>query len=177
MQKPVRVAFAGCMASGKSFAAQHLKKRLPFAKILSLATAVKNMVRGNPMFDNRQGYQLVGSVGRQIDPEAWVKILSNEIAEMDIRHSIIVDDVRFENELIALRNLGFTIIYMDTPWHLRLQRVRDRLAAKNRNPSFIEFVGWFTHESETQLGRLPKNIFDKVFVEPEEMIKYIDNTY
>ena len=126
--KPQRVAFAGSMGSGKSFAAKKLKTHYTDidsimgvnTRILSLATAIKNLVFGNDLFDNRDGYQLVGTVGRTIDPESWVTILEKQIDLIPSKSNIIVDDVRYENEVIALRDLGFTIVYMDAPWDLSL---------------------------------------------------------
>ncbi len=82
MYNGLRIAFAGCMASGKSFAAASLKKHIGNASIMSFSNAIKRMARGNIDFDNRKGYQLVGHVGRQVDPEAWVNILTKEILQM-----------------------------------------------------------------------------------------------
>lgn len=161
MKQTQRVAFAGSMGSGKSFAAEKLKKIYgENTHILSLATAIKNLVFGNDLFDNRDGYQMVGTVGRTIDPESWVSILGKQITTIPNEANIIVDDVRYENEIIALHNLGFKIIYMDTPWDVRLIRIQKRL--NSTPPGFNDFVGWFTHESEVQLMDLPQESFDHV---------------
>lgn len=166
-----RIAFAGCMASGKSFSAKVLKKKWNAkTHILSLSTRIKNLVFGDAMFDHRDGYQMVGTVGRQIDPECWVNMLSKDIKAFDKDDNIIVDDIRYENELIALRSMGFKIIYMDTSWDERLKRIATRY--KDNAPAFNDFVRWFTHESEVQLKNLPESIFDKVIKTPGEFEKW-----
>ena len=77
-----RIAFAGCMGSGKTFAAKKTLQKFGSGKILSLSSAIKKMVFGNNMFDNRDGYQTVGTIGRRIDPEAWVRFISHHIQEV-----------------------------------------------------------------------------------------------
>ena len=105
-----RVAFAGCMASGKSYAAKFLQENWEEkTHILSLSTRIKNLVFGDTIFDHRDGYQMVGTVGRQIDPECWVNMLSKDIKGYNKDDNIIVDDIRYENELIALRSIGFAM--------------------------------------------------------------------
>lgn len=180
--KPQRVAFAGSMGSGKSFAAKKLKSHYTDidsimgvnTRILSLATAIKNLVFGNDLFDNRDGYQLVGTVGRTIDPESWVTILEKQIDLIPDEANIIVDDVRYENEVIALRDLGFTIVYMDAPWDVRLKRIAERL--KTKSPQFHDFVGWFTHESEVQLQELPASIFDHIIKDNAALKQFVSET-
>lgn len=168
----LRIAFAGCMASGKSFAAASVKKHIGKASIMSFSSAMKRMARGNIKFDNREGYQLVGQVGRQVDPEAWIKILTKEILQMPPRSNIIVDDIRYKNEMIALRAMGFMIVYMNTPWHTRLKRIQQR---HEDDLLFGNVVDWVTHESELQLETLPEKIFDKVIVDKEELEEYIQS--
>ena len=169
----IRIAFAGCMASGKSFAAASLKKHLKKAKIKSFSTMVKYLAGENSKFAHREGYQLVGKVGRLIDPECWVKLLTKEINQMGEEENIIVDDIRYENELIALRQLGFVIVYMKTPWHARLKRIQKR--HWDDPPAFHDFVQWSTHDSELQLETLPETIFDKVIVNEKELKEYIES--
>ena len=47
-------------------------------------------------------------------PRSMDKILTKQITQLHDQTNIIVDDVRYENEIVALRNMGFTILYMDT---------------------------------------------------------------
>ena len=119
-------------------------------------------------------------MGRTIDPESWVNILLKEIKREEAGTNIIVDDVRYENELIALRELGFKIIYMDTPWNVRLLRIQKRYAKNNTNQpviNFNDFVRWFTHDSEIQFDDLPESIFDKVIKTSKELGKYFNEEW
>ena len=165
-----RIAFAGIICSGKSYAAKQLAKKIP-AKILSLSTPIKEKLKGT-QFENRVGYQLIGKLGRSIDPKVWVDILTKRISSLEPELNIIVDDIRYENELIALRSKGFKIVYMKTPWHLRLQRLQKR----NQDVHQLEFDGFvksFTDESERQLEDLPASIFDVVIKSEDELEAYL----
>lgn len=168
-----RIAFAGCMGSGKTFAAQKTIKKFGFGKLLSLSAAIKKMVFGNNLFDNRDGYQMIGTIGRAIDPEAWVKFISNQIQLLPPNTNIVIDDIRYQNELIALKAMGFKIVYMDTPWDLRIKRIQTRY--KDKQPAFNDFVRWFTHESEVQLRHLPKEVFNTIIQTEEGLNEFISN--
>ena len=169
----VRIAFAGCMASGKSHASALLKKKIGNASIKSFSSKIKELARKNILFANREGYQLVGEIGRTIDPQAWIHILVKELNQMEEDANIIIDDIRYENELIALHSLGFQIVYMKTPWHIRLKRIKERY--HDDPPCLGDVVQWVTHESELQLESLSDSVFDKVIVHSKELLQYIDS--
>lgn len=65
----------------------------------------------------RQIMQTVGTeVGRQIDPEVWVKAFCRRY-ERSQPHRLVVTDVRFPNEAVAIRQLGGRIIRITRPGH------------------------------------------------------------
>jgi hypothetical protein len=141
-----RIAFAGCMGSGKTFAALKTIRKFGFGKLLSLSAAT-------------------------IDPEAWVKFISHQIQALPQNTNIVIDDIRYENELIALNQMGFKIVYMDTPWDVRIKRIQTRY--KDKQPAFNDFIRWFTHESEVQLRHLPEQAFDTIIRTEEQLDKLI----
>jgi len=173
---PHRIAFCGAMCAGKTFACRliqdNLKESTRPAIIISLETAMKNMVFGDDDFDNTGGKQLVGTVGRTIDPDAWVKILLKEIERIPVNESILVDDVRHANEVAALQQLGFTTVYLNTPWFTRLTRLRERLHGQSL--SFSRVVGWFTHESELSVHDIPTSVFDHVVETSNDLIACLE---
>ena len=130
------------------------------------------MVFGDDDLDNTGGKQLVGTVGRTIDPDAWVKILLKEIERTPVGESIIVDDVRHANEIAALQELGFTTVYLNTPWFTRLKRLRERLYGQSLK--FSRVVGWFTHESELSVHDIPISVFDHVVETSNDLIACLE---
>lgn len=170
--KVKRIAFAGCLCSGKTFSAKKVKSAISGpTRMMSLTDSIRELVFENKSFDNVEGYQTIGALGRTIDPEAWIKILTKQITQLHDQTNIIVDDVRYENEIVALRNMGFTILYMDTMWDIRLQRIGR--VYQGDPPDFTKFISWFTHESETQLIRLPVDIFDHVIKDDDDLEAFI----
>jgi len=173
---PYRIAFCGAMCAGKTFACRKIQDSLNAstrpAIIISLETAMKNLVFGDKEFDNTGGKQLVGTVGRTIDPDAWVKILSKEIERIPYGESILVDDVRHANEIAALRQLGFITVYLNTSWVTRLKRLQERLSGQSL--AFSRVVGWFTHESELSVHELPMSMFDHVVESNNDLIACLE---
>jgi hypothetical protein len=62
----------------------------------------------------RRSYQKIGTeVGRELNPNTWVEQLVNRILASD--ESFVVTDVRFPNEMDAIRALGGEIWRIDRP--------------------------------------------------------------
>lgn len=166
-----RVAFAGKMGSGKSFQANQAAKILREAynhevRILSLGTAIKKMAVVHDRLNSRSGYQAVGWVGRQIDPEVWVNCLRAELAKIPATTSIFVDDVRYINEVVALKKLGFRIVLMETSFQTRFMRISERIKREQQTFAFTEVAQWFSHGSECQFDDvLDRPAFDEILSE------------
>lgn len=70
--------------------------------------------------------------GRRYDPECWVNLAKREIVERErdyrtVPVRFVCDDVRFLNEVAALRELGFTIIKVVRDEDTRLASIRQTL--------------------------------------------------
>ena len=144
----LRVAFAGGMASGKTSVAQDLAKKCNSSEIISFATPVKEIsahVLGM-RHKSRKLLQEVGSVYRRFDEDIWVNVLLNRIDEE--KEIVIVDDVRFENELKALKLRGFKIIWLETSQRERIRRLKEKYGTKSD-----EHILGLRHPSE-RYGRL-----------------------
>lgn len=65
-------------------------------------------------FSWRDAAQKLGTEwGRALDPDLWAKLTNlHLLREMAQGHSVVVTDVRFENEADMIRALGGTIIHM-----------------------------------------------------------------
>lgn len=143
MSRPVRIAFAGLMRSGKDTAADHLlskfggyRKKLadPLYDILHYAQEVAGFEHEK----DRQFLQWIGTEwGRTRDKDVWVKSLLREIDRMDTVRPIFITDARFRNEFEALKAHGFILVKMTRPEHARMGDERPL----TRWEKFLRFFG------------------------------------
>lgn len=112
-----RIAFTGKSGSGKSTAARHLEEQ-GFVR-LSFAHRLKEVVEELYGVDcssspkppaTRKLLQDFGVALRTFDPDVWVRALSKDLNEESPSNSIVVDDLRFQNEADFLRHSGFIIV-------------------------------------------------------------------
>ena len=121
---PLRIAFTGKMATGKSTAARLLQTSHAGTEILSLGAAVKEIARNTfgMKEKDRRLLQIIGNTGRALHPMTWVNLL---LAKVKAWGSYVVDDVRFEDEAKALREHGFVVVKLEASDATRVQRIRE----------------------------------------------------
>lgn len=123
--KPMVVALSGKMRSGKTHVADHLVEKHGF-QIMRFAGPLKDDIRamGFPGWAVQQKpdwmrllMQAYGQARRALDSEHWVKQLildlENEqrciqtslLGQHEVPRHYVIDDMRFRNEALALRNL------------------------------------------------------------------------
>lgn len=151
---------AGHMGSGKTEVAKRLISEHNFAKV-SFAAPLKRMissllkdacaspsminglVNGDaketplPLFGGKSTRQLMQTLGcdwgrDEVDENLWVNIgMTNVSAMLCEGYSVVIDDVRFENEIKAIRQMGGLLIYLDRetteeydslPWDVKYHR-------------------------------------------------------
>lgn len=144
MIKPVKIGLAGGMASGKTTVGNKLALNFNNCQLLSFAAPVKDMATN--LFGmhgkDRKLLQGLGTAYRRVDTDVWVKLL---IDKFDSKYeAIIVDDVRYENEAIALKAHGFTIIWLETPLDARISRIKNKYGIESD-----EHILGLKHCSET----------------------------
>lgn len=159
------IGFTGLKGSGKTTASTFLKEYN--FKIMSLATPLKEAAQiifnfpkafkdqksqYIPIWDMtiREIYQKLGTeVGRQIDPEVWIKNLQSRIDKSKC-DKIAIDDVRFLNEAEFLRHqYDATIIGI-------VERGSDKPKTKD------------SHASESQMAQNWSQITDTVIQNPKK---------
>lgn len=121
-----RIAFTGKMRSGKDTATDYLVRKgfrkLSFADpIRELASKVYGTEQTN---ERRRFMQDIGQAGRKINPNVWIQPVANTVKQFP-EVQFTINDVRFENELNALRWLGFVVYRIVAPESLRVQRYID----------------------------------------------------
>lgn len=116
------VALSGKAGCGKSTIAKNLVKYHGFVR-MSFATRLKEISKelfparmSAPKEEHRKTLQLFGCFCRLIDPNCWVQIVVNQIHALD---RVVIDDVRFVNEIQALKKLSFNLIRIERSDELR----------------------------------------------------------
>jgi len=108
------IGLCGYAKVGKTTTCSELLSLIPNGKILSFAEPVKQIATDSFGWDGlkdekgRRLLQLIGTdVGRSYNPNIWVDMWKSKVRILlSTETSILVDDVRFQNEVDAIRELG-----------------------------------------------------------------------
>jgi len=116
------IGFIGLSEAGKTTAAEYVREQLRSKRLelsimcVSFADALKHMceplIEGLQLQDKeemRPIWQFVGEYARSLDPAFWIKHLSCD-RRVDL---VLIDDVRYENELYWLYGLGGSLVIVD----------------------------------------------------------------
>ena len=146
----LRIAFGYKMGVGKDTAVDHLIRAFggvqhTFSKPLYDILHYAQFVCGFRHEKDRKFLQYIGTEwARDIDPDVWVKLLLQNTAHAT--HNVFISDLRFPNELNALKKNGWTTVKI----------IRSSVDT-NRQGS-----GSCTHASETVLDAIPDSEWDFV---------------
>jgi len=129
MTKPFIVAVSGKRGAGKTALADILVNDYGFVRA-SFALPLKEKVRQDfdlsheqvygfqkEIVDSRYGLSSreilikVGQIYRAVDPNYWVKQLEKTLLTFD--KPVVIDDMRFRNEIDMLRGLGAYVVRLD----------------------------------------------------------------
>ena len=152
----MKIAFCGRMASGKTTLATHLCDTYGFQKF-SLATKVKEVattICGMKAGEkDRRLLQTIGHEMRRILYEdVWVDAVLRETQGIE---NAVIDDVRYGNEFIALKNAGWILVRLDISPQLQERRLR--CTYPDTCESHLENIH---HASETSLDGINVKAFD-----------------
>ncbi len=161
MEEDKIIGLAGFKRSGKDTAAQALVragwKRVAFADALReevralypAAASIPDAAKDEPHPDlgGRSLRDLLiehGMRRREEDPDYWVKIAEQKIRScLSAGHSVVVTDVRMDNEWDMLRSLGALMVWVARPGveggnHITERDLRDRADIVVNNNATIE---------------------------------------
>jgi dephospho-CoA kinase len=143
----MKIALVGKMCSGKTHVSNILSRRCALKKF-AFADKVKEIAKDlfNMKHKNRELLQKIGQSMRVIDKYVWINYLLYKINNED---RVIIDDVRYPNELIALRDRGFIIIKLIVDKDTQ----RERLIQTYPN-TFQEHFDRLNHESEIHIDNM-----------------------
>jgi len=114
-----RIAFTGAAGSGKSTCARYLARKYNFHR-LSFANALKDICQelfglGDLVIKSdreRQLLQKFGVMVRELDEDAWLRPIAEQLSRGVPDDSYVLDDCRFNNEAKFLKDNGFKIIQL-----------------------------------------------------------------
>lgn len=171
--KQMKIAFGYKMGSGKDTAVSYLKSRfggvsLSFAEPLYEIMHYTQKRCGMKIQKDRLFLQLVGTEwGRNIDPDIWIHLLLEKVASLqkekttNERENIYISDLRFINEMKALKNNGWICVKL----------VRDFMDERKG-------TGKKTHKSEHELDTIEEDAWDYIIENKgtlEEFYARLDN--
>jgi adenylate kinase family enzyme len=121
----LKIAICGRMASGKTTLANEIVKNYGEGEVLSLATEVKNVARRvfGMVEKDRPLLQQIGMKMRDIEQDVWLNFLLRQADDSDAP-IVVVDDVRFVNEVDKMRNDGFVTIKIVIDEERQLERLK-----------------------------------------------------
>lgn len=153
LPQPLRIAF-GCQArTGKSTAvdyliSQHEGVEMSFAGPLYNILHFAQRTCGFPEEKDRKFLQYIGTEwAREKNPNVWVDVLLRDVEELGPAHNVYVSDVRFPNELTALKKAGFKTV---------------RLFRNDASVDGTFGTGSRRHASETAMDNVPLTEWDYV---------------
>tara|TARA_R100000406_G_scaffold47862_1_gene32259 strand:- start:321 stop:857 length:537 start_codon:yes stop_codon:yes gene_type:complete len=144
--KPLKIGICGKMGSGKTSLANEIVKTNSNGTVLSLAGEVKHIARRLFGMEgkDRSLLQQIGMKMREIEPDVWIDYLLRE-SNNSYLSVLVVDDVRFINEVDKFRQDGFVMIKITIDEEHQLERIKstypddwERHWEKRHNPSESE---------------------------------------
>ena len=175
----MKIALSGRCGSGKTTVAQYLVEKFAdddnhryirgsFAKgVKDVATKYFRM---DPLKKDRALLQKVGVAMREIDSEVWVNTL---LDDLDVgtpsfdKQNIVVDDMRFPNEYVALKRLGFVMVRLEASAKVRKKRIPDTYCegVHISETAIDDFPFDYTIISEGPIKELHEKINDVIYNE------------
>lgn len=127
------IGFLGKAGVGKTTLANAIIEmgQYPFQKY-AFADGVREIARkAFPQYGFKKPYSsnerdilvAVGQTAREIHPNYWVELLGKKIQD---KSYVIIDDIRFQNEVDFLKNQGFLIVKLECSDYIRQKRIGDR---------------------------------------------------
>jgi len=146
-----RYVFSGKAYSGKTTCADYFVTKYNMQK-LSFATILKELCRDvfNMKKKNRSLLQDVGTALRSVDEDVFVNYLERKIEMLGYRNGIVVDDLRYQNELKMLKRQKFMVMRLIVDDEI----LKERAGQKGK----IMTSAQLNHPSEKDLDNIYQDI-------------------
>ena len=165
----MKIAFIGKMASGKTTCCNYLQSLDPSFKITNFAKMVKYIANNIFFMKNKDRVllQQIGTKLREIRPSVFIDYVIHETSDSN---NYLLDDARYVNEIMTLKENGWYLIKLIISKELQEQRIK-----KTYPDTYQKHLQRLTHISETQQDTLSLDIFD--YVLKIDKIKDIKSLY
>jgi dephospho-CoA kinase len=170
----MKLAITGKMCSGKSTLSNYLVKTKNFIRlgygdyVKYYASEIFGMER-----KDRKLLQDLGQKLKEIDPNVWVKLLEKNLDNLEKNgvNNVVIDDVRFPQEIQSLRARGFTILKLTINSELQKRRIIDTYP-----DDYVNHLSRINDISETFNDNFTADLIYDINENNEEAIfKFIDN--
>ena len=143
----MKIALIGKMCSGKTYVSSILMRRCALKKF-AFADKVKEVAKDlfNMNRKDRKLLQHIGQSMRNIDQHVWINYLLYKIEDED---RVIIDDVRYPNELQALRERDFIIIKLIVDKETQQKRLMETYPN-----NYTEHIDNMNHISEMHIDKM-----------------------
>jgi adenylate kinase family enzyme len=143
----MKIALIGKMCSGKTYVSKCLMRRCALKKF-AFADKVKEIAKDlfNMNRKDRKLLQQIGQSMRNIDQNVWINYLLYKIEDED---RVIIDDVRYPNELQALKERGFTIIKLIVD-----KKTQQKRLINTYRDNYKEHIDNMNHISEMHIEKM-----------------------
>lgn len=125
-RKPIRIAIAGQLRSGKDTMAKYLVSQgFEHCKLSEGITDIASVFLEDIFGEKgkkREIYTTIGQSMRQLDPEVWLKYTWGNAPKTK---NVVISDVRQKNEEEFLRSQGFVIVGVESPMTMRYERAME----------------------------------------------------
>lgn len=165
LQKINKIALVGKICSGKTFVANYLVNNYKFTKY-SFADSLKKIAKDyyGMKKKDRKLLQDLSIKMKEIDKNVFVNYLIKKINKYD---NLVIDDLRFENELIELKKRNFKIIKLKISKINQLNRYNNLYGE--------ECIDRLNHISEIEQDNFKNEDIDYTIESNENILDEIDN--
>ena len=166
----MKLAIIGKMCSGKSYISDYLINEYDFNRF-SFGDRVKRLSKEifNYKGKNRKIITQLGKKMREINPDVWINYLVNNLPK-DPKKLCVVDDVRFINEYLRLKELGFKFLRLEIDLDFQIERIK-----KTYPENYLNHINKLNDISESLEPNLEVDYLFKVTKASENDVKlFID---
>ena len=120
----MKIAICGKMCSGKSTLANYIMSSYPGYQKYSFAQKVKELCVELFDMEGKDRLLLINFANkmRDIDEKVWV---NHVLKQTESKEKCIIDDVRYQNEVDALIDDGWSFIQLNVPNELQKKRIME----------------------------------------------------
>ena len=147
----IKIAISGKMCSGKSFCSKVIAEKYPQFKTFSFANKLKKTAHElffqdfkikeggehtiSQMYKNRRLYVDLGQRMREIDPNVWINHVLKDTNGVQFA---LIDDLRFKNEMKALKMNGWKTVRLNVSRELQVERLKNTYSNYHHHLSKID---------------------------------------